>query len=162
MTLSVLLRLPDRPGLSEHPNMAACSLCQVPAAGNQQELRTRERRSKRWPHPIFLGSSWFSPLVGELWLRVSLNDQGQATFRTGDWFSAEVNSRPSRRGVKDCITQIERQPSYEFNSSIDCPARRDSRTNPCRAGEALLRSGKAIGKSRRVRGGWRSAKRGLA
>src|SRR6266511_934872 len=41
MTRSVLLRLPDRPGLSEHLDTAACPLCRVLAAGNQQELRTR-------------------------------------------------------------------------------------------------------------------------
>src|SRR5438270_6179927 len=70
MTRSVLLRLPDRQVLSEHSNKVACSLCRVRAASNQQRLQTRKRTSERWPHPIFVGSSWFSPLVGEL-LRVS-------------------------------------------------------------------------------------------
>src|SRR5437870_3093281 len=83
MIRSVLMRLPDRPALSEHQNTAACPLCRV--AGNQQKLQTRKRTSERWPHPISLGSSWSSPLVSELWLRVSLNDQDQATFRTSDW-----------------------------------------------------------------------------
>ena len=83
MTHSVLVKLPDRPALSEHPNKAACSLRRAPVASNQQKLQTRERTSERWPHLFFLRLSWFSPLV-ELWLRVSLNDQGQATFRTNN------------------------------------------------------------------------------
>src|SRR3989442_15672289 len=88
MIRSVLLRLRDRPALSEHPNKVARSLCRVRAAGSQQEPQTRKRMLKRWPQPISLGSSWFSPLVGVWWLRVSLNDQDQATFRTGDWLSS--------------------------------------------------------------------------
>src|SRR5260370_11193533 len=94
MTRSVLLRLPDRPVLSEHSNTAACPLGQVPVAGNQQKLQMKEGASERWPHLVSLGSSWFSPLAGELCLRDSLNDQDQATFRTGDWLSLEVQARP--------------------------------------------------------------------
>ena len=39
----------------------------------------------------------FSPSVG-LWLRVSLNDQGLASFRTGDWslIGIQRTARPSR------------------------------------------------------------------
>src|SRR2546423_376638 len=62
---SVLLRLPDRPALFEHPNKGACPLCRV--AGNQQKLQMRKRTSEQWLHPISLGSSWFSPLGSELW-----------------------------------------------------------------------------------------------
>src|SRR5438046_1818798 len=108
MMRSVLLRLADRPVLSEHPNKVACPLGRVPVAGNQQKLQMKEGALERWPHPVSLGSSWFSPLVGELCLRDSLNDQDQATFRTSNWLSSKVNARPDRRGVKDCITQIER------------------------------------------------------
>jgi len=94
MIRSVLLRLPDRPGLSEHSNKAVCSFGPV---RNRQKLQTRERTSKRWPHLVSLRSSWFSPLVGELWLRVSLNDQDLPTLRNGDWFLSQFQrSRSSR------------------------------------------------------------------
>src|SRR2546425_7157665 len=68
MMHSVLLRLPDRPALSEHSNTRACPFR---PAGNQQTQQMRIRTSERWPQPVSLGSSWFSPLVGELWLRVA-------------------------------------------------------------------------------------------
>src|SRR5437660_138838 len=85
MMRPVLLSLSDHPVLSEQPSTEACSFLPVPAEGNQRKQQTRKRTSERWPHPISLGSSCFSPLVGELWLRDSLNDQDLATFRTGGW-----------------------------------------------------------------------------
>ncbi len=84
MMHSVLLRLPDRPVLSEQWYMAACSCRRAPVAGNQRKRQTLECTSKRGLNPFSLGSSWFSPLVSELWLRVSLNDQALATFRTNN------------------------------------------------------------------------------
>src|SRR5438105_114275 len=104
---SVVLRLPDRPALSEHSNKAF-PLCLVSVAGNQRRRQKRKRTSTRWPHLISLGSSWFSPLVGELWLRDSLNDQGQATFRTNNGSDQSSTNGQIVSRVKDCITQIER------------------------------------------------------
>src|SRR5260370_371616 len=94
MTRSVPRRLPDRPALSEHPDKEAYAFRRAPAAGNQQKMQTRKLTSEQSRHLVSLGSSWFSPLVGELCLRDSLNDQDQATFRTGDWLSLEVQARP--------------------------------------------------------------------
>ena len=108
LTRSVLLTLPDRPVLSEQWYMAACSCRRAPVAGNQRKRQTLECTSKRGLNPFSLGSSWFSPLVSELWLRVSLNDQALATFRTNNGSDQSSTHCPDRRRVKDCITQIER------------------------------------------------------
>ncbi len=67
---SVLLRLPDRLALSAQLNKAAWPFRLARVAGNQQKLQMREQRSKRWLHLVSLRFSWFSPLVGELCLRV--------------------------------------------------------------------------------------------
>ena len=93
MTRSVLLRLPDRPVLSEHLNKAACPLGRVPVAGNQQKQQRLEQTSKRWRNPICLGSSWFSPLVGELWLRVSLKRSRPVDLQNRPLALIGVNAR---------------------------------------------------------------------
>src|SRR5947207_3137842 len=109
MTRSVLLRRPDRPVLSEHLNKAACPLGRVPVVGNQQKRQTLEQTSKRWRNPICLGSSWFSPLVGELWLRVSLKRSRPVDLQNRRLALIKVQrTAPNCRRVKDCITPIER------------------------------------------------------